>query len=348
MAGQEDNVFKLACGTSELCGTSGSVRREDVVANSDYVGEGYGFSTPASLDAIQLLARLEGILLDPVYTGKAMAGLIDLIHKGRFKKGQNIVFIHTGGSVGLFGYVDDFGFSRSRHVPAPELTELQRIVGIIGGMGPEATVDLMRRAIAKTPARGDADHIHMIVESNPKIPSRIAHLIEGTGPDPTPELIRVAANLERAGASVLAIPCKTAHVYANSIRGAVSIPLLDMVKLTTARIAASGRVTRVGLLASTAVHKTALYANAFSAHGIMTALPTRQDEVMALIEGVKRGDNGAPAKALIGEIAQDMAARSDLLLVACSELSVIANGITAGFEDSMDVLVQAIVEFATK
>jgi L-cysteate sulfo-lyase len=110
---QEENVYKLACATSDLCGTSGAVRREDVVANSDYVGKGYGFSTPGSLDAIQMLARLEGILLDPVYTGKGMAGFIDLIHKGMFKKGQNVVFVHTGGSVGLFGYIDDFGFSRS-------------------------------------------------------------------------------------------------------------------------------------------------------------------------------------------------------------------------------------------
>jgi L-cysteate sulfo-lyase len=106
---QEENVFKLATATAELCGVSGATRREDVVANSDYVGSGYGFSTPASLDAIRFLARLEGILLDPVYTGKGMAGCIDLVRKGFFKKGQNIVFIHTGGSVGLFGYVDDFG-----------------------------------------------------------------------------------------------------------------------------------------------------------------------------------------------------------------------------------------------
>jgi L-cysteate sulfo-lyase len=80
-----------------------------VVANCDYVGAGYGFSTPASIDAIQKLARLEGILLDPVYSGKAMAGLIDLIGNGFFTKAQNIVFIHTGGSAGLFGYVGDFG-----------------------------------------------------------------------------------------------------------------------------------------------------------------------------------------------------------------------------------------------
>lgn len=115
---QEENVFNLACATAERCGAAGAVRREDIVANSDYVGSGYGFSTPGSLDAIQTLARMEGILLDPVYTGKGMAGLIDLIRKGSFKKGQNIVFIHTGGSVGLFGYVDDFGFARSGHVRA--------------------------------------------------------------------------------------------------------------------------------------------------------------------------------------------------------------------------------------
>jgi L-cysteate sulfo-lyase len=115
---QEENVFKLACATADLCGVSGAVRREDVVANCDYVGSGYGFSTPGSIDAIQALARLEAILLDPVYTGKGMAGFLDLTRKGFFKKGENVVFIHTGGSVGLFGYVDDFGFSRSRHAKA--------------------------------------------------------------------------------------------------------------------------------------------------------------------------------------------------------------------------------------
>ena len=115
---QEDNVFKLACATAENCGFGGVVRREHVVANCDYVGTGYGFSTPGSIEAIKTLARLEGILLDPVYSGKAMAGLIDLIRRGRFGKGENIVFIHTGGSVGLFGYVRDFGFRDSARAPA--------------------------------------------------------------------------------------------------------------------------------------------------------------------------------------------------------------------------------------
>jgi len=107
---QEDNVFKLACATAEKCGCPGVVKREDVVANCDYVGPGYGFPAPSTIEAIELLARTDAILLDPVYSGKGMAGLIDLVRKGFFSKGQNIVFLHTGGSAGLFGYVDHFGY----------------------------------------------------------------------------------------------------------------------------------------------------------------------------------------------------------------------------------------------
>jgi aspartate racemase len=223
---------------------------------------------------------------------------------------------------------------------------MHRIVGIIGGMGPEATVDLMRRVVAKTPARDDQDHIHLIVESNPKIPSRIAHLIEGTGDDPTPELIRIAANLQRAGADALAIPCNTAHAYAHSIRRAVSIPLLDMVSLSVDQIAHSRRAARVGLLASTAVHTTELYSKALSAQGIDTVLPAHQDEVMALIKAVKQGDTGTETQAALGRVALETAHHADVLLIACSELSVISAGITVPFVDSLDVLAQAIVTFA--
>jgi aspartate racemase len=222
-----------------------------------------------------------------------------------------------------------------------------RVVGIIGGMGPEATLDLMRRVLAMTPAQGDQDHIHLIVESNPKIPSRIAHLIEGTGADPTPELIRIAVNLQRAGAEALAIPCNTAHAYAHSIRRAISIPLLDMVQLSVDQIAGSRRVARVGLLASSAVLATELYAKAFAGHGIAVVHPARQDEVMSLIKAVKGGETGSIVQAALGRIALDLADHADVLLIGCSELSVIAAGITAPFIDSLDVQAQAIVHFAT-
>jgi aspartate racemase len=223
---------------------------------------------------------------------------------------------------------------------------MHRVVGIIGGMGPEATVDLMRRVIAKTPANDDQDHIHLIVESNPKIPSRIAHLIDGTGTDPTPELTRIALNLQRAGADALAIPCNTAHAYAHSIRRAISIPLLDMVDLTVDQIASSRRLARVGLLASSAAIATELYAKAFANHGIEVVHPKQQIEVMALIKGVKRGETGSAAQAKLGRLALDLANGADVLLIGCSELSVISAGIAVPHVDSLDVQAQAIVAFA--
>jgi len=105
---QESNVFNLAAKTVELLGVTGSVSREAVRANCDYVGDGYGIPTPGMVEAVTMMARLEGILLDPVYSGKGMAGLIDLCRKGYFKKDENVVFLHTGGSVALYGYMDSF------------------------------------------------------------------------------------------------------------------------------------------------------------------------------------------------------------------------------------------------
>ena len=103
---QEEKVYKLACETAEYIGKPGIVAREDVVANCDYVGEGYGVPTEGMNEAVLLLARLEGLLFDPVYSGKALAGMIDLIRRGEFGTTENIVFLHTGGAAALFAYSD--------------------------------------------------------------------------------------------------------------------------------------------------------------------------------------------------------------------------------------------------
>jgi L-cysteate sulfo-lyase len=113
-AKQEENVFNLACKTAEKLGCSGVVERSDVVANTDYVGEGYGIPTESGLEAIRMFAELEAILLDPVYSAKGAAGFIDLVRKGHFKKGERVVFLHTGGSVALFGYDSAFDFADRR------------------------------------------------------------------------------------------------------------------------------------------------------------------------------------------------------------------------------------------
>jgi L-cysteate sulfo-lyase len=103
-ATQEENVFRLATAVASAIGAEGAVVRERVVANCDYVGAGYGVPTPGMIAAVTMLARTEGVLLDPVYSGKAADGLIDLVGRGFFRKGENVVFLHTGGAVGLFGY----------------------------------------------------------------------------------------------------------------------------------------------------------------------------------------------------------------------------------------------------
>lgn len=104
---QEEKVFDLAVQTAAYVGAPGCVQRADVVANCDYVGAGYGIPTPAMKEALLLLARLEGLLFDPVYSGKGLAGLIDLVQKGHFGADENLVFLHTGGSMGLFGYLEE-------------------------------------------------------------------------------------------------------------------------------------------------------------------------------------------------------------------------------------------------
>jgi L-cysteate sulfo-lyase len=106
---QEAMVHDLGSRTWDLLGLRGQLPREAVVANCDYVGDGYGLPTPGMVEAVTLLARTEGLLLDPVYSGKGMAGLIDLVRKGRFKKDEDVVFLHTGGAVALFGYPGAFG-----------------------------------------------------------------------------------------------------------------------------------------------------------------------------------------------------------------------------------------------
>ena len=223
------------------------------------------------------------------------------------------------------------------------------IIGILGGMGPEATIDLMRRVLMATPARDDCDHVHLLVDSNPDIPSRIAALIDKTGEDPGPELVLMARRLEKAGAEALAIACNTAHAYAPDIQAAVGIPLIDMIRLTASAIAAMTLANRhVGMLASTAVINIGLYANALARHDISIAVPRQQADLMAVIKAVKRGDTGQMTRQTFSRIASELAeSKVDMLLIACTELSVLADSLRPDVPsiDALDVLARDIVRF---
>jgi len=105
---KEEKVYNLAVETAEKLGIKENITREDIVCFDEYVGDGYSIPTDSMVEAVKLFARTEGILLDPVYSGKTAAGLIDLIRKGHFPKGSNILFLHTGGSPALYAYMDSF------------------------------------------------------------------------------------------------------------------------------------------------------------------------------------------------------------------------------------------------
>jgi aspartate racemase len=229
---------------------------------------------------------------------------------------------------------------------APEKT-----VGVIGGMGPEATVEFMRRLVAAIPAQDDSDHLHVIADNNPKIPSRIKAILEGGGEDPTPVLVAMARKLEAMGAEFLTIPCNTAHYYHPAVAKAVGIPVLDMVGLAVARLdALEPKPKKIGMLASPAVLRVGLFDKRLAAAGYEST-PVDQDtedRLLEIIKAVKAGGASPAHRRTYEAIARKLKENgADAFLVACSELSLLPSpDIGSPVVDTLDVLVDATVRTA--
>ncbi|MEQ5827476.1 aspartate/glutamate racemase family protein [Sulfitobacter sp. NFXS29] len=220
------------------------------------------------------------------------------------------------------------------------------VVGVLGGMGPEATILLQQRVLATVDAQDDADHLPLLIDMNPQVPSRIAHLIEGTGEDPAPALAAMAQRLERAGATALAMPCNTAHHYAPAIEAAVSIPFLNMVTLSVDR--AAGQLSSgasVGILASPAVRMAGVFDAALDRAGLIALWPADADRMLAAIRLIKAQGITPQAQQTLAEAAAELTTQgAELLLIACSEFSLLAPALTAPVPilDTIDVLAEAI------
>lgn len=226
-----------------------------------------------------------------------------------------------------------------------------RPIGILGGMGPEATVLLQQRLIDRVPAQDDADHIPLLIDMNPQVPSRIAHLIEGRGPDPGPALAEMAMRLEAAGAIALAMPCNTAHHYASFIKGAVRIPFLDMVEIAADYAFDSlGPGASIGMLASPAVQKTRLFNQSLEARGLSVLWPKDQDAMLAGIRAIKIHGPCESARDVLAAASSELVeAGAALQLVACSEFSIIGNSVApdSNAVDTIDLLTDAIIAAST-
>ncbi|MEO1104579.1 MAG: amino acid racemase [Pseudomonadota bacterium] len=228
------------------------------------------------------------------------------------------------------------------------MTGQPRTVGILGGMGPEATVLLMQRIIEKTPAQDDRDHVPLIVANNTQVPSRIEALIEGTGADPAPVLSDMARRLETYGAAALAMPCNTAHAYASAIREAATIPFLDMVAGSVAT-AANVATAKVGLLASPATRMTRLFETALAPHGLAPLYGADEGKTLSAIRALKRSSADPAARTIAQDATCELAsAGAEVILVACTEFSLIAKELPHPVPviDTIDVLADAVIAFS--
>jgi len=203
-------------------------------------------------------------------------------------------------------------------------------IGVLGGMGPAATVDFYRRIVAVTAARKDQDHIHVLIDGNPCVPDRTGFLM-GQTDDPTPMLVRMAHVLEQARADLLVIACNTANIFAPHIEASVSIPVFHWADEVAARLRAlQPDIARVGLLATTGTITHGLYLQAFQRYGVNVIIPQPaiQQQVMGTIydsSGIKAGGNDIVALQQTIEYAgrhlQDLGAQA--VLLACTELSLL-------------------------
>ncbi len=227
----------------------------------------------------------------------------------------------------------------------------EKIVGIVGGMGPEATADLFRKILAATPAKTDQEHLHIIIDCNSKIPSRPAALLEG-GLDPTPLLQSTARNLERAGADFLVVACNTAHLFYDRIVEVVRIPVLHIVDeaISEAQRRYQG-LRAVGILAGRGAVRLRLYQDRLEAKGISAVVPSNEDQetVGSVINSVKAGDKGPAVRAKIREVAERVArAGAQVVFTGCTELPLVLEDGDAVVPvlDPTQALAEAAVRFA--
>jgi len=222
----------------------------------------------------------------------------------------------------------------------------RQTVGVIGGMGPQATAEFYRRIVAMTPARGDHEHLHVLIDSDPSVPSR-QDALSGHGESPLHQLVIVARRLESAGATCLAMPCNTAHAWYDDLQDAVSIPIIDMIRETVHVVEHTpSRPRALGVLATNGALQAELYEKAFGDGGPRLCLPDAEQgqAIMDAIAGVKAGS--MIGRRQVASVARTLLERgADAILVGCTEVSLLIrpDDVEAEVIDSMSVLARATV-----
>ncbi len=236
-----------------------------------------------------------------------------------------------------------------------------RTIGVLGGMGPAATVDFMAKLLAASGAERDQDHPRIVVDCDPTLPDRHA-AVRGEGPSPGPRLAEMARGLLALGAEVLAMPCNTAHAFEADILAAIdgdagvgTVATTRYVSIVPATLQETGlvapRAKRVGLLEAQGCREAGLYRRALTARGLEAVMldDEAQARLMALVWRIKAGDVGEAVRDEMLALAEDLAARgAAVVAAACTEvpLALSAGDLRVPFIDSTAALARATIEAA--
>jgi aspartate racemase len=227
----------------------------------------------------------------------------------------------------------------------------EKVIGILGGMGPEATVDLFQKIIKATNAKKDQEHLRIIIDNNPKIPDRTAAII-GKGEDPLPLLQTTAKNLEKAGADFIIIPCNTAHYFIPEIKKSIRIPILNIIEETLKYIEQkSPDIKRIGLLASRGTYEIGLYDQYFKKSDIEVISPEKKNiaKIMEAIYAVKADNLSQSIKENIIIITNNLInIGAEAIIAGCTEIPLILKegDIPVPLIDPTSILAEAAVRKA--
>jgi aspartate racemase len=226
----------------------------------------------------------------------------------------------------------------------------KKTIGILGGMGPLATTDLMRKIIAVTDAKSDNEHVRVYVDSNTSIPDRTEAILHG-GADPVPEMLSALRHLEACGADCILVSCNTAHYFLPQLQSNTDIPILNMPAITAKRCAELYPGKTAAILATTGTLDVGIYNKALAREGVEFLVPddSEREEIMRFIyDVVKASKPIQPEDAAWSRLLQGLRERgADYFILGCTELPILAEGLNdpGPFVDPTEELAREAVLF---